>query len=613
MCGIMGIAAKKPCVDGLLDGLSRLEYRGYDSAGIMVRSDAGAPEVSKSVGRLWDLRESLMGKMPTGGLGMGHTRWATHGRPNEANAHPHDVGGLIVVHNGIIDNFMELRAELEEAGIELNSDTDTEVIAHTIKRCTADAKGDPAAGIRAALQKAEGSYALVMWFESTPDKLWFARNESPMVLGIGDDEYFVASDPLALVSQTRTVIYLNDGDFGWLDTEGLNIFQLSDGKAVSRETHTLSWQSSQVEKGPYKHFMLKEIDEQPEAVSKTIDGLIGTPDSGPVSGLNELSASQVKNLDHIQLLACGTSMHAAMVSRHFFAQLAGITSAVDQAGEWRSLQLGPSPDTLTVAISQSGETADTLAALRAAKKREHQLMGIVNVEGSTIARMVDTVLHTQAGPEISVASTKAFTTQLAALYLLAAKIGLLRGHLDSASYKRAVDQLKSSIEPMKKMVQRQSLAQGLAHKLTKFNHALFLGRGPLYPIALEGALKLKEISYLHAEGYSAAEMKHGPIALIDENMATVMLVPRGPGYLKALGNLQEIKARDGYVIGVVTEGDDRLSYHVDAAFPIPADIPELIQPLVSVIPLQLLAYYVADYRGTDVDKPRNLAKSVTVE
>ncbi len=613
MCGIIGIASSRPCADGLLDGLARLEYRGYDSAGLMVREDDGDIRQLKSAGRLWALRERVHEERPTGSLGMGHTRWATHGPPTEVNAHPHKAGRVTVVHNGIIENFLELKAELESDGVELCSDTDTEVLGHLIDREITRCKGIVSDGLRAALGWARGSYAVVVWTPDDPEALWFARHESPLVVGLGEGMNVLASDPLALVPYTKKVVYVEDGIFGRVDTKTARFFREEDGGADNPVVDELTWSSAQVSKGPYKHFMLKEIHEQPEAVENTVAHLVDGDDRlAPPSGLDDLDEETARGLDRVQIVACGTSLHAAMVARYYFARLAGLPVAVDQAAEWRSVGVAGGKSTLTLAISQSGETADTLAALRLAGRADNRLAGIVNVPGSSIARLVDTVFHTLAGPEISVASTKAFTTQLAALYLLAARIGLLTGHLDHAAHDRAVDALRASVSAMRTVLLRESLCRDLAHRLVRYEHALYLGRGVLQPIALEGALKLKEISYLHAEGYSAAEMKHGPIALIDERMATVMLVPRGPDYSKALGNLQEIKAREGFVLGFVSEGDERLSYHLDGMFPVP-DVDELVQPLVMVLPLQLLAYYVADYRGTDVDKPRNLAKSVTVE
>lgn len=612
MCGIIGIVTTRPCADALIDGLSRLEYRGYDSAGIMVRDDDGSTEILKSKGRLWALREQVGERSPRGSLGIGHTRWATHGRPTDANAHPHRAGRITLVHNGIIDNFLELRRMLEEDGVVLASETDTEVLAHVVDRHVAAAGGDVGAGLRSALREARGSYALALWVDGDPDALWFARHESPLVIGLMDDGNIIASDPLALVAHTQRVIYLDDGVYGRLTRDGVAYWQVDDGAAVTPPEHRLTWQSGQADRGPYKHFMAKEIHEQPEVIRATLDHLLGRTEGGPRSGLEDLDAATAKAIRRVQLLACGTSLRAAEVARLYFARLAGVVASADQAGEWRSLGLTDDADTLTVAISQSGETADTLSALRLARTGGTRLAAVVNVPGSSIDRMVDVVLHTQAGPEVSVASTKAFTTQLVALYLLAARLGHLRGHLDDAAYAQALTDLDGAAAAIRTVLLRESRTRDLALKLSRFSHALFLGRGALYPIASEGALKLKEISYIHAEGYSAAEMKHGPIALIDERMATVMLVPRGPDYAKALGNLQEIKARDGFVIGFVTEGDERLAYHTDGIFPLP-DVPELIQPIVAVVPLQLLAYHVADYRGTDIDKPRNLAKSVTVE
>ena len=612
MCGIIGIAGSEPCIEWLVDGLSRLEYRGYDSAGVMTREADGSVQIHKKPGRLFGLREAIQDTKLEGVLGIGHTRWATHGQPTEPNAHPHHTGEIVLVHNGIIDNFLELRAELAADGVTLYSDTDTEVLGHLIDRAIKANKGDIAQGIRAALGQVTGSFALAIFAHKDPDAIWFARHESPLVVGLCDDKNIVASDPLALLTHTRKVVYLEDGVFGRVSKGDVQYFSAETGDALEQAVHTLTWSGATVDKGPFKHYMMKEIHEQPDVVDATIDGLLTAEGNGPGATIFDVDEAMAKNAHRVLLLACGTSLHAAMVGRYYFERLAGIPAYPEQAGEWRSLGARSMPDTLTVTFSQSGETADTLSAIRSVKGSGSPIVSIINVPGSSIGRISDLVLHTNAGPEISVASTKAFTTQLAAVYLLAARIGLLRGHLDQKAYDEAVADLRNVVQPMRDMLHRESRAHHLATLLTKYNHALYLGRGILQPIAYEGALKLKEISYLHAEGYSAAEMKHGPIALIDEGMATVMLVPRGPGYAKALGNLQEIKARDGFVIGVVTEGDDRLSYHTDGTFPVP-EVPELVQPLVTVMPLQLLAYHVADYRGTDIDKPRNLAKSVTVE
>ncbi len=610
MCGIIGIVGNDPCLNGLLDGLSRLDYRGYDSAGVLVYDPSNGAQMVKSAGRLSLLRGRTHGM--EGHIGIAHTRWATHGRPNETNAHPHRAGNLVLVHNGIIENFLDLKSELQGQGVALLSETDTEVFGHLIDR-EVTAAGDIATGLRNALAIAEGSYALSLWFDEDPECIWFARNASPLVVGLAGDHNVVASDPLALVRHTDKVVYVDDGVYGRATAKAVEFYRVSDGEALQPEVQTLTWSGVEVDKGPFKHYMIKEIYEQPDAVLATMDHLLGTVDGGPPSDLMNLTEEFAQSIEFVELLACGTSLHAAKVARYYFERLAGIPSSTDQAGEWTSLGLPIRPGTFTLSLSQSGETADTLTALRRVKGANGTLGAVVNVQGSSIARMSDYVFHTMAGPEVSVASTKAFTTQLAATYLLAARLGYLRKHLDETQYKDAIDGLRHAVVLMRGILVQEARARELALQLTHYQQALFLGRGILYPIALEGALKLKEISYLHAEGYSAAEMKHGPIALIDEHMATVMLVPRGPDYSKALGNLQEIKARDGFVLAVVTEGDDeRLTYHTNGMFPVP-EAPELLQPLIAVIPLQLIAYHVADYRGTDIDKPRNLAKSVTVE
>jgi glutamine---fructose-6-phosphate transaminase (isomerizing) len=609
MCGIVGYVGPRQAAGLLLDGLKRLEYRGYDSAGIATLEN-GHFAVHRSAGKLSNLVERLDSSAAAKGrLGVGHTRWATHGRPTEQNAHPQTdcKGEIVVVHNGIFENFAERKAALRERGHRFVSETDTEVFAHEVEEAF---RGDLSEAVREAVKKLTGAYAVLVSSSREPGVLVAARCGPPIVLGLGAGENYVASDPVALVPWTRDVVFLEEGDVARVDAAGVAISD-AQGKPLERVTHRILWDAVAAEKGGYRHFMEKEIHEQGTAIAETLGGKVSleTGELGLDSPL--LTPERVAQMDRVLLLACGTSWHAALVGKFLIEGLARIPVEVDYGSEFRYRRPVLSERTLTVGISQSGETADTVAALSEARRSGSPIAAIVNAPGSQIARMADAVFPTHAGPEIGVASTKAFTTQLAVLFVLAAKLrearGLARGVTETE--RRALAHLSSAVS--------QTLAlEGDVERLARVFHGardfLFLGRGPHYPIALEGALKLKEISYIHAEGYPAGEMKHGPIALVDENLPVVVLAPHDGWRDKTLSNLREVKSRDGISIVVATREDPEIAKVADHVLVIPESIPEL-QPILSVIPLQLLAYHIAVRRGCDIDQPRNLAKSVTVE
>ena len=610
MCGVIGYVGKQPAVPILIDGLRRLEYRGYDSAGIAFLQD-GTLHVKRAAGKLANLEAALGGLQSTGTIGIGHTRWATHGRPSEENAHPHRAGRVVVIHNGIIENYLPLKRELVAEGRTFRSETDTEIIAHLIDRAMGEGRGLEDA-LRAALARLSGSYAVVVMAESVPDIIVAARHGCPLIVGVGDGEHFIASDVPAILSHTRSVIFLEDGDVVVASAGRLAITDAR-GEPRSRAPVQITWSPAMAEKGGYKHFMLKEIHEQPQALINTVRGRI-SPETGSVY-IEELglAPARLRAATKITIAACGTSWHAGLVGKFLIEALARIPVEVDIASEYRYRDPIVGPTDLVVGISQSGETADTLGALREARSKGATTLAICNVMGSTITRETDGVLQTHAGPEIGVASTKAFTCQLAALVLVGLALGRERGRLDPRRGKALADALFQLPAQIDEWLQRS--AKGVADVARRFAHRdnfLYLGRGINYPIALEGALKLKEISYIHAEGYPAGEMKHGPIALIDEDMPVVVLAPRDTAYDKVLNSLMEVKARDGGVIAIVTEGDDEAAGKADVAIAVP-DIDPFLMPMMSVIPLQLLAYHIAVLRGSDVDQPRNLAKSVTVE
>jgi len=609
MCGIVGYVGPRACVDLLVDGLRRLEYRGYDSAGLAIH-DGKEIKLLRSVGKLGNLVHALKDKPMTGSPGIGHTRWATHGRPSETNAHPHISGGTALVHNGIIENHLHLKRQLVEQGVKFTSDTDTEIVAHLVER-QVKAGHKLLEAVRLALSVVEGAYAVAVLHKDEPDRIVIAKNASPLVIGVGDGETFCASDIPAILPYTRDMILLEEGEIALLTARGAEITTLR-GDKVERKPKTITWNASQAEKSGYKHFMLKEIHEQPRAIEDTMRGRIDLDKWDVIESEIGVDAATATSLRRVYFIACGTSFHASLFGRYLIEQLAGVPAQCELASELviRDPVIGEGD--LVVAVSQSGETIDTLAAVKAAKERGAKVLALTNVLDSAIPRASHGSLYTHAGPEIGVASTKCFTAQLAAMTLLAVYIGRRRGTLDSD---RARDVLQGMLEVPHRMRDVLSQDDTLRDLARKYQHAksfLFLGRGVSFPIAIEGALKLKEISYIHAEGYAAGEMKHGPIALIDENMPVVVVMPRDRTYEKVLSNLQEVKAREGRILALATRGDQEVGAIADHVFYLPKLEP-LLSPFVSSLPLQLLAYYVADFKGTDVDQPRNLAKTVTVE
>ncbi len=609
MCGIVGYIGKQEAAEVLIDGLRRLEYRGYDSAGIAVLKD-GTIELRRSVGKIRNLADTV-GKNPAmGHLGVGHTRWATHGKPSEENAHPHRdcTGRLVVVHNGIIENYREIRQRLLETGHRMASETDTEVIAHLVEE---HFQGDLEAAVRKALAEISGVYALVVVHSDCPESLVVARHGPPMVIGFGQGEMFAASDIPAVLHHTRRFLYLNDGEIGTMTRDGIRVTDL-EGREIVRDPIVVPWDPILAEKGGYKHFMQKEIHEQPKALADTIRGRFFEDERGISLDGIDLSDEFLTSLERCVLIACGTSWHAGLVGQFLLEELARIPTQVDYGSEFRYRNPIIGKNTLTLAISQSGETADTLAAIRECREKNATILSICNVVGSMIPRESDAVLYTHAGPEIGVASTKAFTTQIICLLLLSIFLGRRRGTLSPERAARLLGSLLSLPQQVEEILKNEEMIEELAGHFFHHKDFLYLGRGIHYPIALEGALKLKEISYIHAEGYPAGEMKHGPIALIVESMPVLVLAPKDSVYEKILSNLEEVKARGGIVIAVTDQDDPQLAEKTDHMIRIPATDP-LLTPVLSTIPLQLLAYHVAVLKGTDVDQPRNLAKSVTVE
>ncbi len=617
MCGIVGYIGPRRAVPVLLDGLRRLEYRGYDSAGLAVWNEQEGLVVRRASGKLRNLEEAIRLHPVEGAYGIGHTRWATHGRPTEENAHPHRdcTGRFVVVHNGIIENYLALKAELAAEGHRFGTETDTEVIAHLIER---HFRGSLEEAVRQAVQRLSGLFALAAIAADDPHKIVAARSGPPVVIGLGDGEYLLASDVPALLNHTRDVVFLSDGDLAVLTRDGV---QLSDfaGRPVKRPVTRVLWDPILAEKGGYKHFMLKEIFEQPRAVRDTIVGRV-SQDSGQVflDGI-DWERERLRAFRTARLVACGSSWHAALAGKFMLEALARLPTEVDYGSEFRYRDPLVDESVLTIVVSQSGETADALAALREARQKGSLTLGICNVPGSMLTREAAGVLLTHAGPEIGVASTKTFTAQLAALYLLALYLGQVRGVLDEQTSRGHVQELVRIPHKLEKVLSCESRYEELAKRLFRASDFLFLGRGVHFPIALEGALKLKEISYIHAEGYPAGEMKHGPNALIDENLPVVVLAAQDPAsptsrllYEKTLSNIQEVKAREGVVVAVVVEGDQQAAAMADHVIEIPSAA-ELLLPMLEVVPLQLLAYHIAVRRGCDVDQPRNLAKSVTVE
>ena len=612
MCGIVGYLGSENAAPILLESLRRLEYRGYDSAGVAILTEDGLRTV-KRAGKIRELEGALgNGAAPTGRVGIAHTRWATHGPPNEVNAHPHTnaAGDIALIHNGIIENADVLRKMLECEGYVFQSDTDTEVIVHLIDHVWASGSHLEDA-VAAALQEVEGAYGIAVISSRDPEKIVVARNGSPLLLGIGKDGTFMAgSDVAAVVGLTRDVVYLDDGDYAVLDRNGYRTFHLERG-SVARPVHEVTWDLEAIEKSGYEHFMLKEIFEQPDSLRDVMRGrLLSEEGTSRLGGLR-LHSDELEQVDRITITACGTSWHAALIGAYLLEEMARIPVNVQYASEFRYKNPVIEDGTLVVAISQSGETADTLAALKEARRRGAPTMGIVNVVGSSIARATDFGVYLHAGPEIGVASTKAFTSQIVALVLFTLHMGRRRemSVLEGREMVAALEALPGQVE---EILQLNDEIKELARVYADAHNFLYLGRGYQFPVALEGALKLKEVSYIHAEGYPAAEMKHGPIALIDENMPVVFLAPRDAVYGKVVSNIEEVKARDGKVIAVVSDGAPELVGKVDHMIQIPHTIPALA-PILCSVPLQLLAYHIAVLRGCDVDQPRNLAKSVTVE
>jgi glutamine---fructose-6-phosphate transaminase (isomerizing) len=614
MCGIVGYIGPKDPVDVLVEGLRRLEYRGYDSAGIAVVGQNGSLGVRRAAGKLRELERVLAENPIDGTYGLGHTRWATHGRPSEENAHPHRdcTGRLVVIHNGIIENYVELKHSLEARGHRFVTETDTEIVAHAIEdERTSGRASDLSDAFRRVLPQLRGIYALVAMSADDPHTLVAARQGPPLVVGVGQDEYFVASDIPAILMHTKDVVFMEDGEVVIVRPDGLS-FQDVRGAKLEKSPIRVPWDPIMAEKGGYKHFMLKEIHEQPRAVRDTLLGRVSLESSQILLDEIGLSDDDLRSATRMSIVACGTSWHAGLVGKFIIEQLAGIPVEVDYASEFRYRRPILDERTLALFISQSGETADTLAALRESKARGAKPLGICNVQGSMLTREARGTIYTHAGPEIGVASTKAFTSQLVAVTLLALKLGHARGRLKDDELREIVRALYHIPAQMEQYLADEASIEPLAHRFQHHRDFLYLGRGVNYPIALEGALKLKEISYIHAEGYPAGEMKHGPIALIDESMPIVAIAPRDSVFEKMLSNIEEVKARSGVVIAV-TDGDDAdLARKVDALIRVPRTH-EMLAPLLTVLTLQLLAYHIALLRGCDVDQPRNLAKSVTVE
>jgi len=609
MCGIIGYLGSKNAVPVLLDGLKKLEYRGYDSAGVAVIRD-NKVQVRRVKGKIRDLVESLKASPLEGSCGLGHTRWATHGRPSEENAHPHrDCSGtLVVVHNGIIENYLPLKEELIREGHVFRTETDTEVIAHLIEK---HFKSSLEEAVMMAIRELEGAYAVAAMSVRDPDKIVAAKTGPPAVVGLGEGEFFISSDINPILGYTPRVVFLEDNEMAVLERQGVRFLDFQ-GTPLSKTVEHLSWNPLMIEKKGFKHFMLKEIFEQPQVIRDTLEGRI-SQGSGKVY-LDEigLSPRATKSIERVLIIACGTSYHAGLAGKYFIESLAQVPVSVEYASEYRYHDLLLDPRTLVVVISQSGETADTLAALRAIKKAGGLTLAISNVVNSTIPREAERALFTHAGPEIGVAATKTFSAQLAALALLALYLAQAKGRSDEATFSPLIQDLLRVPHKLERILTEARRLEDLAQRFLAFSHFLYLGRWVSFPVALEGALKLKEISYLHAEGYAGGEMKHGPIALIDEDMPTLAVVPRDRAYEKMLSNISEIKARSGHVLALAFEDDREIVSHADEIIRVPACSP-LWSPFLTVLPLQLFAYHIAAKRGADVDQPRNLAKSVTVE
>jgi glucosamine--fructose-6-phosphate aminotransferase (isomerizing) len=617
MCGIVGYIGTHRAVPIILEGLKRLEYRGYDSAGLAVYCDDGTLAIRRAQGKLRNLEESMRMNPVDGSFGIGHTRWATHGRPTEENAHPHRdcKGEIVVVHNGIVENYLALKQQLQHEGHVFKTQTDTEIIAHLVEK---HFEGNLEEAVRAAVKELDGVFALAVIASTDPYKIVAARNGPPVVIGIGDNEYFVASDVPALLAHTQDMFFLADGDMAILTPEGVTLSDF-DGRPVHRKVSHILWNPIEAEKGGYQHFMLKEIFEQPRAIRDTTLGRVSQETGRIFLDEMEITPAEFAAFKQVKIIACGTSWHAGLSGKFMIEKLARVPCEVDYGSEFRYRDPIVLPDTLTIVISQSGETADTLAAQREAKSKGSRTLAICNVVGSMITREAAGTVYTHAGPEIGVASTKAFTCQLTALFILAMYLGQQSGNLGEEESRCLVQELIHLPGKLETVLSHDNLYEHLGKELHRTTDFLFLGRGVHFPIALEGALKLKEISYIHAEGYPAGEMKHGPNALIDEKLPVVVLATHDRTspescllYDKTLSNIQEVKARDGIVVAIVTEGDDKVHRVADHVLEIPHSS-ELLTPILAIVPLQLLAYHIAVRRGCDVDQPRNLAKSVTVE
>jgi glucosamine--fructose-6-phosphate aminotransferase (isomerizing) len=624
MCGIVGYVGKKQVVPIIIEGLRRLEYRGYDSAGIAVAGNGAGLQLRRAEGKLRNLEEAIRLKPLDGSYGIGHTRWATHGRPTEENAHPHRdcTGKIVVVHNGIVENYLSLKKKLIEEGHKFSTETDTEVIAHLIERHLFKTgnghRPNLEESVRRTVKELTGVFALAVMSVDEPNKIVAARNGPPLVVGLGNDEYFVASDVPAILYHTRDIFFLADGDLAVVTLAGVQLTDF-DGKPIQRQVQHVTWDPIMAEKGGFKHFMLKEIYEQPRAVRDTTLGRISLDTGRIFLDEMQISEAEFRAAKKINIVACGTSWHAGQAGKFMIESLARVPVEVDYASEWRYRDPIVSPDTVTLVISQSGETADTIAAQREAKAKGSKTLAICNVVGSMITREAAGTIYTHAGPEIGVASTKAFTGQLTALYLFALYLAQVRGAMNAGQTRTAAQELTLIPGKLENILTHDEKCEELAKRFQRAQDFLFLGRGIHYPIALEGALKLKEISYIHAEGYPAGEMKHGPNALIDENLPVVIVATKdanNPGsmvrYEKTMSNLKEVKARSGVVIALATEGDQEIVEAADHVLFVPA-APEELSPILEIVPLQLLAYHIAVRRGCDVDQPRNLAKSVTVE
>ncbi|WP_257461061.1 glutamine--fructose-6-phosphate transaminase (isomerizing) [Archangium lipolyticum] len=611
MCGIVGYVGDKESAPILVSGLKKLEYRGYDSAGVAV-VHRNTLNVVRATGKLKNLENRVQADTPQGNIGIGHTRWATHGRPSDENAHPHTYGGVAVVHNGIIENHLALKEELRAKGHHFSSETDSEVFAHLISDELKRGVDLPDA-VRTAIAQVKGTYALAVVTTSDPNRIVCTKDSSPMVLGLGQGQNFVASDVPALLEHTRDFVYMEEGDLAVVTAASVDIYNRA-GNKVNRPTRRIDWTPMMAEKGGHKHFMHKEILEQPRAVADTLRGrMLLSEGDVHFEGWN-LSAEKVRALTKVTILACGTSWHSGIVGKAMIESLARIPVEVELASEFRYRDPIVEPTHLAIAISQSGETADTLAAFKEAKARGATALALCNVIGSAMTREADITILTNAGPEIGVASTKAFTTQLVGLYLLAVKLGRMRGTLTVKAAQEHLTALTEVPKMIEDVLKCEPSVKRVAREFMGAQDFLFLGRGPMHPVALEGALKLKEISYIHAEGYAGGEMKHGPIALIDEKMPVVIIAPKQPhvAYEKIIGNIEEVRARGGKVIAIIDEDDTHVATLADHIIRIPA-ASALLAPVVATIPMQLLSYHVADLRGNDVDQPRNLAKSVTVE